>query len=311
MSSGAWPTPAQALGHTQQQAEQLLFEELQQQLGQQKGKAREARKEIRQLRQQMQQLLEGYQQEKAGLEAQVQAALGAARRLDKQLEAVQEQQWGFHGLVDQVNCLCPRNKPGMGVEFHAKKDFNAKKLAAGGAGRNGGVIRGWVECKGHPTNLSSTRPLQTFFRPAVAKVFRPEEDNEVHMSIEADWAGGMGFFGLFEVADDEGIERWMLVYEDAGICLGDLFKGGPEVRGTCSWPQAHQARTLLHIVFSMAAKASSLHVPECVLPFMLTVDVPRAVSPAACTTCGCCQQVASSARLMLQSIAICVSPSGS
>lgn len=234
-SSGAWPTPAQALGHTQQQAEQGRFEELQQQLGLQKGKAREAKKDNRQLRQQMQQLMAGYQQEKAGLEAQVKAALRSAGRLDKQLEAFKEQQGGFFGLVDQVNCLCARNKPGMGVDFHPKKDFATKKPAAGGAGRNGGVIRGWVECKGHPTNLSSTRPLQTFFRPAVAKIFRPEDDNEVHMSIEADWAGGVGFFGLFQVADDEGIERWMLVYEDAGICLGDLFKGGPEVRGAGSW----------------------------------------------------------------------------
>jgi hypothetical protein len=162
---------------------------------------------------------------------------GEAKRLQAELDAAEEiiadqgrqlDAWhdSFSGLADQINDIVSRHRPGMAVEFIPKRDLSTHGLVAGGAGRNGGVTWGWVECKRRPTHTDCAGPQLSYYMPAVAKKFSPAENNELLMSLEADWAGGVRFYGIFEVEGE-----WKLVFEDAGMCLEDLLEGGPEVRG--------------------------------------------------------------------------------
>jgi hypothetical protein len=170
----------------------------------------------------------------------LQAKLAAAEdELDAANRAISDWNDYFAGVAEQVNDILSRDRELLAIEFRPKTTL-AAGVVAEGFGRNGGVIRGWVKCVRRPTDANTSRAPQdwTYLMPAVAKSFDPADNNELLMSLEADWAGGVRCYGLFEVEDADGDMQWMLVFEDAGMCLEDLFAtkdayNNPQVRGWC------------------------------------------------------------------------------
>jgi hypothetical protein len=146
----------------------------------------------------------------------------AARQQMREAEARFDQTVG--GLTSVVNQVAASSLPGLGVRFEVKRSDSTGKVLVKGKGANGAVLKGTVHFLVHPSDPNTCTPPQEAVRAAVAKRFEPEKALEVVMALKASMAGGLMFWGLFEVDG-----AWWAVMEDAGITLRMLLNGHPEV----------------------------------------------------------------------------------
>jgi hypothetical protein len=178
------------------------------------------------LRDQQQAAVEAILQTEAEAQQQLQQQRAAARQQQRQQQREAEVRFDKYvgSFASIVNQMAASDRPGLGVRFVPTRNATTGRVATKGSGANGAVLYGQVYYKVHPTDPTTCALPQEASVRAVAKVFDPDKPTEVVMALKAGAAGGMAFWGVFEV---EG--KWRAVYQDEGCSMTALFKTYPTV----------------------------------------------------------------------------------